>query len=152
MLPPHCLFSWFLIAAPLALGLDAAVEQTLTFFLEDHLCVRACGHARGAITEPSAIECPSIPSRSGMARGGWEAGEWRGALDACWNAKPVELENGELPAASLEEISPSSWTEKLQLAPAVSAELQLESRSRWTSRPDRTKQVGKAVVLCASVS
>lgn len=42
-----------------------------------------------------------------------------------------------------------SWTEKLELARAVPAGLQLKLRSLWTSRPDQTKRVGWAVVSCA---
>lgn len=64
--PPHCLFQLILIAVESALGQNAAAEQFL--FLENHVCVCACGHARGTITEPSVDECPSTLSCSGMAR------------------------------------------------------------------------------------
>lgn len=49
------------------------------FFKKTCVCVRACGHERGATAEPSAVKCPSLPACSGTVRGSWEMGAW-GAL------------------------------------------------------------------------
>lgn len=46
------------------------------FFMKTCVCVRACGHGRGATAEPSAVRCPSLPVCSGTVRGSWEMGAW----------------------------------------------------------------------------
>lgn len=96
--PQHCLFAFFFFLNHCTLCTRSGYSSS------QKPCVRVLVDMRGATAEPSAVKCPSIPPRSCMARGSW-AGRWGhgGSLDACWNAKSVEFENEELPAASPEE-------------------------------------------------
>ena len=111
------------------------------------MCVRACGHERGAMLNPlpSNVHLSWLALAQIVAAGRW--GWCGGPLGACSEAKQVELENGERPAASMVgrgAVKPLSSSWLGQLARAVMAEVQPRPRVSWTSRPDRAGEVERA--------
>lgn len=99
----------FEVETPISLFcLDVAGEQALIFFFKNRVCVcvRACGHARGG--NRWALCRRMFLHSISLWHGLWRLGRrgHGGAPWMPWNAKPVELENGELPAVSLEKREP----------------------------------------------
>lgn len=120
MFPPRCLLTlfsflfWLFSAASLARGLDTTAGHTLIVFWE-HVCLCVLCDMREEQQQSSATKSLSLPARSDTIRGSRGLGAW-GPQDARSEAKQVELENGERPAASpmkkeaVRPLSFSSWS------------------------------------------